>query len=151
MDIDFKFFNTYGPSIVYSIGDDNYKDKPTMIGHVDLSMKFRLSVKTTADAVTKDEIVQSIKSYIEDLYDTGNWDAPSMITSIMNQYSDRINFIEFMNFNDFWLGVQHIWKVVDSNGIPKDDNPLVTPEFLNIRNVLDNDGNTVPAIEIEII
>ena len=151
MDIDFKFFNTYGPSIVYSIGDANYKDKPTMIGHVDLSMRFRLSVKTTADAATKEEIIQSIKSYIEDLYDTGNWDAPSMITDIMNQYSDRINFIEFMNFNDFWLGVQHIWKVVDANGIPKDDNPLVTPEFLNIRNVLDNDGNTVPAIEIEII
>ena len=151
MDIDFKFFNTYGPSIVYSIGDGNYRDKPTMIGHVDLSMKFRLSVKTTADAITKDDIIQSIKSYIEDLYETGNWDAPSMITDIMNQYSDRINFIEFMNFNDFWLGVQHIWKVVDENGIPKDDNPLVTPEFLNIRNVLNSDGNTVPDIEIEII
>ncbi len=147
MDIDFKFFNTYGPSSVYYIGDK----KKTMIGHVDLSMKFRLSVKTTADVVTKDDIVLSIKSYIENLYETGNWDAPTMITQIMNEYSDRINFIEFMNYNDFWLGVQHIWKLVDENGIDKDDNPLVIPEFLNIRNVLDTDGNLVPDIEIEVI
>ena len=148
MDIDFKFFNTYGPSSVYYIGDK----KRTMIGHVDLSMKFRLSIKSTADTVTKDDIVQSIKSYIENLYDTGNWDAPSMITEIMNEYSDRINFIEFMNYNDFWLGVQHIWKLTDDDGItPIDDNPLIVPEFLNIRNKLDADMNTVPDIEIEVL
>lgn len=147
MDIDFKFFNTYGPSSVYYIGDA----KKTMIGHVDLTMKFRLSVKTTADVITKDEIVYSIKSYIEDLYDTGNWDAPSMITELMNEYSDRINFIEFMNYNDFWLGVQHIWKLTDEDGIEVDDSPMVVPEFLNIRNVLDINGNLIPSIEVEVI
>ena len=147
MNIDFKFFNTYGPSSVYYIGDA----KKTMIGHVDLSMKFRLSIKSTADITTKDNILLSIKSYIENLYDTGNWDAPSMITEIMNEYSDRINFIEFMNYNDFWLGVQHIWKLVDDNGIPLDDNPTVTPEFINVRNILDKDNNVIPDIEIEII
>jgi hypothetical protein len=147
MNIDFKFFNTYGPSSVYYIGDA----KKTMIGHVDLSMKFRLSIKSTADITTKDNILLSIKSYIENLYDTGNWDAPSMITEIMNEYSDRINFIEFMNYNDFWLGVQHIWKLVDDNGIPLDDNPTVTPEFINVRNILDADSNVIPDIEIEII
>ena len=151
MDIDFKFFNTYGPSSVYSIGDDNYKSTPTMIGHVDLTMKFRVSIKSTADVITKDELIKSIKSYMEDLYDTGNWDAPNMITELMNEYSDRINFIEFMNYNDFWLGVQHIWKVKDENGVELDDNPLITPEFLNIRNILDNDGNMIPDIEIELI
>jgi hypothetical protein len=109
-------------------------------------MKFRLSLKGTADAITKEQIIKSIKDYIEDLYDTGNWDAPSMITQLMNEYSDRINFIEFMNFNDFWLGVQHIWKIKEL-----DDSPLITPEFLNIRNTMDYDGNLVPAIEIEII
>ena len=56
-----------------------------------------------------------------------------------------------MNYNDFWLGVQHIWKVKDENGVELDDNPLITPEFLNIRNILDNDGNMIPDIEIELI
>jgi hypothetical protein len=147
MDIDFKFFNTYGPSSIYYIGDK----QETMIGHIDLTMKFRMSVKSTADVITKDQVIASIKSYIENLYDTGNWDAPSMITDIMNEYSDRINFLEFMNYNDFWLGVQHIWKLKDANGIELDDNPTVVPEFLNIRNILDNDGNLVPSIEIEVI
>lgn len=142
MDIDFKFFNTYGPSSVYYLGDS---DK-TLIGNVDLTMRFRLSVKTTADTVTKDDIVKSIKSYIEDLYDTGNWDAPSMITEIMNEYSDRINFIEFLGFNTFGAGEQHIWKLAE-----QDNSPLVTPEFLNIRNYMDYDGNLFPAIDIEVI
>lgn len=147
MDIDFKFFNTYGPSDVYYIGDAN----KTKIGHIDLTMKFRLSVKSTADVVTKDQIMASIKSYMEDLYDIGNWDAPTMITEIMNEYSDRINFLEFVNYNDFGLGIQHIWKLTDDHGVDIDDSPLVTPEFLNIRNVLDTNGNTVPSIEIELI
>ena len=147
MDIDFKFFNTYGPSSVYYIGDQF----ETMIGHIDLTMKFRLSVKSTADVVTKDEIIKSIKSYMENLYDIGNWDAPTMITELMNEYSDRINFIEFMNYNNFWLGVQHIWKLTDENGVELDDNPLITPEFLNVRNILDNDGNLIPDIEVEVI
>ena len=151
MDIDYKFFNTYGSSLVYSIGDDKYKTKPTMIEHIDLTMKFRLSLKNSSDLITKNQIMYSIKSYIEDLYDIGNWDAPSMITEITNEYSDRINFLEFMNYNDFWLGVQHIWKLKDDNGVDLDANPLITPEFLNIRNILDADGNLVPSIEIEII
>ena len=147
MDIDFKFFNTYGPSDVYYIGDE---DK-TKIGHIDLTMKFRLSVKSTADIITKDDIVASIKAYMENLYDIGNWDAPTMITEIMNEYSDRINFLEFVNYNDFGLGIQHIWKLKDDSGVDIDDSPLVTPEFLNIRNVLDTNGNMVPSIEIELI
>lgn len=147
MDIDFKFFNTYGPSSIYSIGD---KDN-TMIGHVDLTMKFRVSVKSNSDVVTKEDLTQSIKAYMENLYDTGNWDAPNMITELMNEYSDRVNFIEFMNYNDFWLGVQHIWKVKDEDGIEVDDSPLIVPEFLNIRNILDNDGNLIPDIEIELV
>ena len=142
MNIDFKFFNTYGPSSIYYIGDA----KKTMIGHVDLCMKFRLSMMKTTDINTKNDIMESIKSYIENLYDTGNWDAPTMITTIMNEYSDRINFIEYMNFNDFWLGVQHIWKLEDV-----ESSPLVVPEFLNIRNTMNADGNLVPDIEIEII
>ena len=38
MDIDFKFFNTYGPSDVYYIGDEN----KTKIGHIDLTMNIHL-------------------------------------------------------------------------------------------------------------
>ena len=139
MDVDFKFFNTYGPSVTYSIGDDR-----TLIGHVDLSFKFRASIKNNADIYTKDDLVAAIKDYIEDLNETGDWHSPNMITELSNEFSSRCNFIEFMNYNDFWLGVQHITKM-------ELDDPHIVPEFLNIRNRYDINGNLEPCIDIEIL
>lgn len=140
MDIDFKFFNTYGPSLTYSIGDK----KKTMIGHVDLELKFRLCLRNNSDVYTKSEIINIIKDYIEDLYETEDWHAPNMIADITNQYSDRIKFLEFINYNDFWLGVQHITKI-------DVDDPHVVPEFLNIRNRYNVEGELEPCIDIEVL
>lgn len=140
MNIDFKFFNTYGPSLTYTIGDNK-----TMIGHVDLEFRFRASIKNNADIYTKDDLIQAIKEYIEDLYETGNWSAPNMISELMNKFSDRCNFIEFMNYNDFWLGVQHI-SVLENI-----EDPHIVPEFLNIRNKYNIDGVLEPCIDMEIL
>jgi hypothetical protein len=140
MDIDFKFFNTYGPSYTYYIGDN----KETMIGHVDLCMKFRASLKSTSDIYTKDDLISAIKEYIEDLYDIGDLHIPNLIAQLTSDFSSRINFIEFMNFNDFWLGVQHILKL-------DVDDPHITPEFLNIRNRYNDEGELEPCIDIEIL
>ena len=139
MNIDFKFFNTYGPSLTYSIGDK----KDTMIGHVDLCLKFRVSLKSSSDIYTKDDLINDIKNYIEDLFETGDWHAPNMITELSNQYSSRVNYIEFMNYNDFWLGVQHITKL-------NLDDPHIVPEFLNIRNRYNVEGLLEPCIDIEV-
>lgn len=138
--IDFKFFNTYGPSQLYSIGDR----EGTMIGHVDLCMKFRVSLKSSSDLYTKSEIIEDIKNYIEDLYNTGDFHAPLLTQYINEKFSEQINYIEFMNFNDFWLGVQHIQEI-------DNDDPHITPEFLNIRNKKNDAGEIVPDIEIETI
>lgn len=140
MDIDFKFFNTYGPSSTYTIGDN----EDTLIGHVDMSMKFRVSLKNTSDAYTKGELIARIKEYMEDLYETDDWHAPNMITDITNEFSSRINFLEFMNYNNLRLGLQHIEKL-------DIDDPHVVPEFLNIRNRYDTEGNLEPCIDIEVV
>ena len=139
MNVDFKFFNTYGPSMTYSIGDKF----DTMINHVDLCLKFRVSLKSSSDIYTKDELIRDIKEYIEDLYEIGDWHAPNMITELSTRYAGRINFLEFMNYNDFWLGVQHITKL-------DIDNPHIVPEFLNIRNRYNIEGNLEPCIDIEV-
>lgn len=139
MDVDFKFFNTYGPSRVYTIGDDS-----TPIGHVDLSFKFRASVKNSSDIYTKDDLIAAIKEYVEDLNNTGDLHMPNMITELNTKFASRCNFIEFMNYNDFWLGVQHITQL-------NIDDPHVVPEFLNIRNRYDVNGNLEPCIDIEIL
>lgn len=140
MNIDFKFFNTYGPSLTYSIGDK----QQTMINHVDLTMKLRVSLKSSSDVYTKDDLIADIKAYVEDLYETGDWHAPNMISELTNEYSSRVNFIEFMNYNDFWLGVQHITKI-------EVEDPHIVPEFLNIRNRYDVEGNLEPCIDIEVL
>ena len=139
MDIDFKFFNTYGPSLTYTIGDK----EETPIGHVDLCMNFRTSLKNVSDIYTKDELTNTIKGYIENLYETGNLHIPNMISDITKQFATRINYLEFMNYNNFRLGLQHITKV-------DPDNPHIPPEFLNIRNKINDKDQLEPDINIEV-
>lgn len=141
MDVDFKFFNTYGPSFMYTIGDK----KNTSIGHVDIELKFRASLKATADMYTKDELKVAIKEYFENLYRDHDWHYPNMIDDIYNKYQfkERLNYLEYMNFNNFWLGIQHITQI-------KVDDLTIVPEFINIRNRYNINGELEPCIDIEI-
>ena len=141
--IDYKFFNTYGPSLTYYIGDKN----KTMINHIDLEFKFRCAPKSNTDVTIRDEIVAFIKDYIEDLYNTGDLHIPKLITLLMEKFDQRVDYIEYMNFNDFWLGIQHIEKLEDDEL----DDQFIVPEFLCIRNHHDEDGNLIPAIEVEMV
>lgn len=141
MDIDFKFFNTYGHSWTYHIGD---KEK-TPLGRLDISMRFRVKLANNNDLSTKDSIVEYIKDYIEDLDEQGDFHIPNLIHAIKENYNESIEYIEFMNFNDFRLGVQHI-------ELRNIDDPHIVPEFINVRNKLSEDGTTlVPCIEIEVV
>jgi len=146
MDIDYKFFNTYGPSRTYNIG--NKEEDP--IGDIDLCMKLRASLIDSSDVYTKEDIVAKIKEYMEDLYNIGSWHAPNMINALMTdyQFNTRCNFIEFMNYNNMRLGIQHI---IENPSSVANDNPHLPPEFLNIRNKLDKNGTLVPDIEVEIV
>lgn len=139
-DIDLKFFNTYGLSLTYSIGDKANTD----IGPIDIKMKFRLSLVSDSDVYTKDEIIQYIKNYIEDINDFGDLHIPNMLSDIRKEFGDAINWIEYMNFNDFWLGVNHII-------LREVEDPHTVPEFINIRNQYDEEGNLIPCIEIETV
>ena len=139
MDIDFKFFNTYGPSLVYKTEDDEN------IGHVDLIMNFEMKLKSSNNIYTKDEVTARIKEIMEDIYDVGDLHIPNLITTITNEFSELIEYIEFIGFNSFGPGVQHIIE-------GKNDDPHIPPEFLNIRNIYDeNSASLVPAINIELV
>jgi hypothetical protein len=140
MDIDFKFFNTYGPSKIYCIGDE----AETLIGHIDISINFKVSIKSTTDIYTKDDIIAFIKNYIENIDEIGDLHIPNLITDITNEYSDRINYIEYINFNDFGLGVQHIQEIENAS-------TDAIPEFLNIRNHYNDAGRLVPCINLEVV
>ena len=140
LNVDFKFFNTYGHSKTLML-----EDKETTIGDVDISMRFKLSLKDSTDITTSSEIVQSIKAYIENLNDVGDLHIPNLLTDIINEYQDRIYFLEYVGFNTFGTDDQHIIEV-------ESEDPYVVPEFINVRNVINYDtGEFEPAIEITLV
>lgn len=141
MDIDFKFYNTYGYSYTYNCGDT----AATGLGHIDISLKFRAKIINSSDVSTKTNLIAYIKSYVEDLDETGDLDFPNLIHDAKEKFSDKISWIEFINYNGNSESLQHIAldDVVDAHTVP---------EFINVRNNVSSDGETLtPAIDVEII
>ena len=139
-DIDFKFYNTYGESKTYTTGDSGLAP----IGHIDITLKFRVSIKSTTDIYTKDDILKYIKTYLENLNKTGDLHFPNLITELTNEFSDRINYIEYITFNDLGTGVQHI-------AVKNDLTIVDVPEFINIRNHYNLSYDLVPWIDLEVL
>ena len=143
-------FNTYGPSkIYYIIRDTNansYLDDPKeFIDRVDLSFHFRVKLVADNDSYTKDNIIQEIKEYIEDLDDIGELHIPNLITQITNNYKEQISYFEYLGFNEYGPDIQHLYRIEDG------EIPIHTPpEFLNVRNIIGTDGILTPYINIYI-
>lgn len=139
MDIDFKFFNSYGPSINYRTEEEE------LIGHIDISLNFEVKLRSTSDIYTKDNIIARIKEIVEDIYDLGDLHIPNLITTITNEFSDRIEYIEFIGFNNFGPGIQHIVQDLS-------EDPHIPPEFINIRNLYDENTKSLkPAVNIDLV
>lgn len=141
--LDFKFFNTYGPSNMYHISDldGNISD---LIDNVALTMTFR--TKFYNENSDRDSILplikNDIKAYIEDLEDLSDLHFPNLTTEIESKYSDYIIYFEFMSFNSYDANHQHI--------ITNENMELLTvvPEFLSV----DNDNYTgLPRININVV
>lgn len=140
MGIDFKFFNTYGESLTYSISTTEFSS----IGAIDMTFRFKTSLKSLSDIYTKTDIITYVKKYIENIDDIGNLHIPNLITEVTNEFSDRIDYFEFLGFNNFGPGIQHI--VVQ----PVESIDTV-PEFLSLRNHYDDAQNIVPWVNVEIV
>ena len=115
------------------------------IGNIDITMRFKLSIKDASDISIKDEVALAIKNYIENINDISDWHAPNLIRDIINEFSERIWFIEFVGFNSFDADDQHIINI-------SEESPAIVPEFINIRNHKDKETNRlVPNIYIELV
>ena len=121
--IDFKLFNTYGPSRTYSLDDDGVN----IIDRVNLTLNFEVKLTKASDANTKAYIIKDIKTAIEDLNDLANLHIPNLITEITNKYYPiSIEYIEFLGFNDYGPGVQHLYR-------NEYDDITIVPEFLTVN------------------
>ena len=123
--IDFKLFNTYGKSTMYSMD----KLGKQLVDRIHLTLNFEVKLLETSDNNTKNYIINDIKQMIENLNDMESLHIPNLITSITNTYRNSIKYIEFLGFNDYGPGEQHLYKQ-ENNDIS------AVPEFLTI-NVVD--------------
>ena len=122
--IDFKLFNTYGRSKLYSID----KLGNQLVDRIHLTLNFEVKLLETSDNNTKDYILNDIKQMIEDLNDLDSLHIPNLITTITNTYRNSIRYIEFLGFNNYGPGIQHLYRQ-ESNDIS------AVPEFLSINTV----------------
>lgn len=144
--IDFKLFNSYGPSKVFYIITDatsNLIGVREFIDRVNITMNFRLRLKASNDTYTKSLIIKEIKDYIEDLNDLDEIHIPKLITQINTNYTESIVYFEFLGFNDYGPGIQHLYKLTDKE-IPIH----IAPEFISINNIQDSNGYNTPDINI---
>lgn len=92
--VDFKFYNTYGPSLMYT------PDRIISVGKVNMSFEFNVYLKKASDNYTIEYIKRDIKNYIEDYNNINNSiHLPNLIAHIINAYSNSIYYFEFKGFN----------------------------------------------------
>lgn len=148
-EIDYKFYNTFGPSRVYSTDPEGRHGGSTLlhsIGRTDINMSFNMSLKSSSDIYTKNKVIEYVKKYIEDLNKTNeDIDISNMMSDIRNEFENVINYIDYTGFNNFDSNTHHMYYQE-----PYDID--LPPEFINIRTVIDQEtGEVIPDITINII
>ena len=121
-EVDFKLFNTYGRSTSYSID----KEGKHIVDRIHLTLNFELKLLKTSDNNTKEYILNDIKQMIENLNDLSSLHIPNLITTITNNYRNSIEYIEFLGFNNYGPGIQHLYR-------HEDNDIWSVPEFLSIN------------------
>lgn len=105
--VDFKLFNTYGPSRIYSLDENGQQ----IVHRINMVYNFEIRLTRSSDVYTKDYIKRDIKKMIEDLNDMTNLHIPNLITEITNKYFPHsIEYIEFLGFDDYGPGEQHLYR-----------------------------------------
>lgn len=134
-EMDFKFFNTYGPSKFFT-----WDNGLEVIDRVNISLFFKLKLKPNYDSNIVEDIRKDIKDYIEDINEIKSLHIPNLITYITNRYNDSIVFFEFVSINGLDASYQHIYAMDLPDGI-------MVPEFININTLPDE----LPDINIELV
>ena len=145
--VDFKFFNTYGPSYLYSVSPNG----TNIIDKVNISLEFNLSLTSNYDNNILSMIVKDIKDYIEDITKLQDIHMINITNYIANKYPDSIVYFEFVSANGHTT-----WKHIYNT--QEDDSSYYvsehTPEFLNVNNstiVSGNSSSIEPDIVINVV
>ena len=129
--IDIKFYNTYGKSKNFYIGDNH-----DSINRVNLSIGFKVKIVNTDDTNTTIRNLKIlIKNYIETLNTSGTNELyiSNLIKEIENQIPE-IHHLKFLGINDYSTDYQTITsKAVDINELSKEERRDYVPEMLVVN------------------
>lgn len=139
--IDYKFFNTYGPSLMYNI------DNETNLNRINVSLRFEVKFQIPSEKLYLPMIVNSVKEYIEDLNYISDLHMPNLITYITNIYREQLVYFKFIKLNNYGSLHQSIYKnpIMDSRYFMETQ---TVPEFINV-NTLNNDTADITFKVIE--
>jgi hypothetical protein len=121
--IDFKFFNTYGTSKLYSI------DSKALLNRVNMSLTFEVKFQNASDSYILDDITNTIKEYMENINDISDLHMPNLITKVTNTYRPQLVYFKFIDLNGYGPIKQSIYKEDMESFVES----TTVPEFLNVN------------------
>lgn len=131
--VDYKFFNTYGPSKLYYVstaGDGQLLDR------VNLNLKFEVKYQNASDINATNDIIMFIKQYIENINEITDLHMPNLITAVTNKFYNQLVYFKFVGMNNYEYLYQSIQKM------PTEEDEFLTssivPEFININTLNDD-------------
>lgn len=130
--IDMKFYNSYGKSKNYMIGEE---DETELISTVTPKIYFDIWVSQTTDVVVAErDLKVAIKDYIEDINDSSG--ANLFISNLMHFIEDKYSYVDHMRFRgicDYDTTYQAVTNTTaDVNTLSRDERRYYVPEILNI-------------------
>ena len=131
--IDFKFFNTYGPSLLYYI--DTGTDET--INKINLSLTFEVKYYMPDDIKCQPEITSYIKEYLEDINDIRDLHFSVLQAKVLDKFSSQLVYFQIYDVNGYGNDHQNFYK--------RDTDAFVeahtVPEFINVNTKADDSAD----------
>lgn len=147
-DIDIKFYNTYGKSKNYVVGDDK-----VTLDKVNISLNFEIKPYYTTDT---EALVSDVKEYILN-YIRGEFDSTgnnaiyisNLIRKLEVNFASKIEYIIYKGINSYDLKVQKLEPHVTDDNISEYYSSMLSyvPEYINAYYKISGTSIT-PQIEI---
>lgn len=151
--IDMKFYNTYGRSRFYRVGNKNEADLMRDLDRVNITLRIGISVDTLSSfEILKDRLNDFIRNYIESLNDIQAQGRPIYLMNLIaaiKQNFEEIGYLEFYGFNDYSSDIQKIESSFE-DVIPNLSYNEYVPEFINIDEIGDG-AILVPSIQVTLL
>ena len=133
--MDFKFFNTYGPSKLFAIDIIG-----RLIDRTNLSLTFKTKLNPSYSTNIINDIITDIKAYIEDINNISSIHMPNLVTEITTKYREYLVYFEFIDMNGQGPNAQHLY----AQPMPSE---LTIPEFININTLEDGTPDITIIVE----